>query len=125
MPEFNENNMTLTFLFEDDEGLETPTIVPAVFKACYRCDGRGRHSLAVDGHGITAEEWQNEWSFDEQESYLAGEYDRGCEVCKGKRVVPEVNWDALELNARNLLENYYLELREADEIERMERRYGA
>ncbi len=75
---------------DDDE--ETSFPVPAKWEICDRCGGEGHHvNPAVDGHGISAEEWEQDWDDDSREAYFAGRYDVACEAgCEdGKVRVPD------------------------------------
>jgi hypothetical protein len=54
--------------------------LPARWEICNRCKGDGTHvNPNIDGHGITAEEWENEWGEEEQEMYMSGGYDVSCQ----------------------------------------------
>lgn len=65
---------------------------PSKFEVCGTCRGKGKHvDPAIDGNGITAEEWDRGWDQDERESYLAGDYDVTCQECGGLRVVEVVD----------------------------------
>lgn len=60
----------------------------AKWEVCSRCEGNGTHTNpSVDGHGITSDEWAQEWDEDSREGYLTGRYDVTCEVCNGDRVM--------------------------------------
>lgn len=78
---------------EDEEagGFEGDTLdVPCKAEVCGVCDGRGSYvNPAIDGHGITAEEWNGpDWDDDSRQAYLSGGYDVQCAECHGLRVVP-------------------------------------
>lgn len=83
----------------DDEALEADgecilLEVPIRYEVCGTCDGKGTHvNPSIDAHGITAEEWSNDWDDEEREGYFAGNYDVQCYECHGARVVPEVDED--------------------------------
>ena len=66
------------------DGLE----IPAQWAICHECRGNGQHAHAIDGDGITSDEW-DQWEPDEQEAYMSGHYDRRCEVCNGSGKVAE------------------------------------
>ena len=67
-------------------------ILPMKFKVCSTCNGKGTHvNPSIDSHGITEEEWNRDWSYEEQETYLSGGYDIACYECHGEKVVPEIN----------------------------------
>jgi hypothetical protein len=92
--EFDETSMTLITVIENDEGEEAAYYFPAKFEVCTTCDGKGKHvNPSIDSHGITSDEWQNDWSPEEQEAYMGGAYDVSCYECKGARVVPAVDED--------------------------------
>lgn len=81
-----------------EPGLETEEVtveLPTRFEVCDRCEGRGKHmNPAIDGHGITEDEWNGpDWDDESRETYLSGGYDITCEECKGLRVVPVVDED--------------------------------
>ena len=67
------------------------TTVPVKFKMptkrelCWRCNGDGHHSNpAIDGNGISSDEWRNEWDEESRHAYMSGRYDVRCEKCDGK-----------------------------------------
>lgn len=119
-----------TFQWEtiDDAGDEQVIDLPATYVVCRRCEGEGTHvNEAVDGHGITAEEWERDWDDESREAYFAGRYDVACTVCNGKRVTLEVDFDALKRQDPALAERYEQHLREEAEYRAQrayERRYG-
>jgi len=69
--------------FEDEIEL------PARWEICDRCDGEGQHvNPNVDGHGISAEEWEQDWDEESREGYFRGDYDVPCEArCNGGKVL--------------------------------------
>lgn len=81
----------IRFTTEDDDGAEVVHTLPARWAICGTCRGEGKHSHAIGA--ITADEWASEWSADEQEGYLRGDYDRECETCGGTGKVREVDED--------------------------------
>ncbi len=104
---FNEKEMKISFLHEDDEGFEWEISLPAKFEVCGTCNGKGRHvNPSIDSHGITAEEWENDWDDESREDYFSGAYDVQCNECKGNRVSPVVD----EQNANPVHLNWYYDL---------------
>jgi len=90
---FDERTMMLEAILETDEGEEV-YYFPTKYEVCSTCDGKGSHvNPSIDSHGITSDEWQNDWSHEEQEEYMLGGYDVSCYECSGKRVVPVVDED--------------------------------
>lgn len=78
----------LHFTYESEDGIEIEAAIPGKYEVCSRCEGAGTHvNPSIDGHGISAEEWANEWDPEEREDYLRGVYDVQCEECAGLRVV--------------------------------------
>lgn len=83
--------MGISILSEDGE---TVIIIPSHLEVCWRCSGRGRHvNPAIDGNGISAEQWESDWSYEERQDYLEGRYDVLCLECKGQNVVAVADED--------------------------------
>lgn len=68
--------------------------LPARYVVCERCEGKGKHDHPAFSNGITSEEWDRDWGYEERENYLRGFYDVRCEECKGQRVVLELDEDS-------------------------------
>lgn len=84
------------FVLEDEDGNEVEHKLPAKYEVCHRCQGEGTHvNPNVDGHGITAEEWERDWDDESREAYFEGRYDVPCEECDGDRVVAVVDEEHL------------------------------
>jgi len=63
--------------------------IPSKFEVCGTCLGAGTHvNPSIDAHGITSEEWENDWDEESREAYRSGGYDVTCSECNGLRVVP-------------------------------------
>jgi len=72
----------------DEEGCVD---LPIEFEVCTLCRGKGKHvNPSIDAHGISAEEWDRDWSYEDQEMYMSGGYDVVCYECGGENVVPEL-----------------------------------
>lgn len=115
--------------YTDDNGDENVDSFPAKYEVCGRCDGEGKHvNPNIDGHGISAEEWENEWDEESRENYFNGVYDVICEKCNGKRVVlVPIDPEAMTQGQRIIYEIWCEQQRSDREMERMyeaERRYG-
>lgn len=62
------------------------------FEVCPLCNGKGRHvNPSIDAHGICADEWDRDWSYEDRESYMSGAYDVTCYECNGNKIVPEID----------------------------------
>lgn len=110
-------------LFLDDGGeLE----LPSTFIVCGRCEGRGSHvNPAIDGHGITAEEWNGpDWDEDSREGYMAGRYDVACHRCGGARVVPIADYSKMSQEEIQAWERQLQDLADLEAEEAAERRLG-
>lgn len=84
---FDEAKHVFVFFEEEDE--QEPVEVRAKFEVCDICDGRGEHvNPGVDAHGISAEEFERDWSPEEREGYFRGDHNVPCARCKGLRVTP-------------------------------------
>ena len=91
----------------DDDPDEIEVEFPAVYEMCHRCEGHGKHSNpSIDGHGITEEEWVNEWDEEGREMYLRGGYDITCTKCKGVRVVAVIDEDSLTPEQKKYFESW-------------------
>ena len=105
----------------DDEGDELELTMPGRHVVCHRCEGRGTHvNPAVDGNGISAEEFAEDPDF--AESYVRGDYDVQCEKCGGARVLVEIDRDAADPEDVRRYDEYQLETaRERDAAYESER----
>lgn len=61
--------------------------IPATWEICGRCQGEGSSSAHLGA--ITQDDWENDWSPDEQDDYLNGAYDKPCGICAGSGKVLE------------------------------------
>lgn len=90
---FDKQKMTKTYVLENEDGEEKEYSFPAVMKVCGTCEGKGTHvNPSIDAHGITAEEWDRDWSYEDRDNYMNGFYDVTCYECGGNNVVPKVRW---------------------------------
>lgn len=113
------------FLMEEDEDGAVEAIkLPSRFAVCPRCDGHGKHDHPAFSNGITGSEWE-EWDDEERDGYFSGRYDVVCGECHGKRVVAEIDWDALDLETARVVECWYREEEAYRHMCESERRYGA
>jgi hypothetical protein len=113
-----------TIPFEDGNG--EVHALPATYQVCPDCRGEGASSLYLGA--ITQEDRERDWSPDEWDAYLRGEYDRTCDRCKGRRVVLVVDMASLKAsNAELALEVARQARAEAETraMERLERMSGA
>lgn len=70
--------------------------LPFNFEVCSSCGGTGSYvDPNIDSNGITSEEFENDWSYEDRENYFSGMYNITCEECNGARVVPEIEFDYL------------------------------
>jgi hypothetical protein len=108
--------------YNNEEGEEVT--LRCKFEVCHRCRGTGTHvNPAVDGHGISPEEFAEDPDF--EEAYFSGVYDVRCEECNGDRVVPVPD---PERNSPEAMAGYEAWLQEEYEYRQMcemERRMGA
>jgi len=116
--------------WEDYELEEVQFALPAYEVECYRCRGKGSHvNPSIDGNGISAEEWENDWDYEEREAYWNGGYDVSCYECQGRKVVKEI-MDECYLSEpqkllHKLLQDKWKDDAHYDAIEAAERRMGA
>lgn len=86
-------NRTKPITITDDEGVEVT--LPSKWDICSTCNGNGKHSLAVDGHGITESERERDWDEESWSDYMQGRYDQTCTPCDGTGKVRVVDEDHL------------------------------
>ncbi len=116
---------TIRIPVETEDG-EVELEIQTKFEVCPRCQGAGSHvNPAIDGHGITAEEWNGpDWDDDSRAMYMSGGYDVACHRCGGKRVIAVADWEKLTDAERKFYEDYLREIRELEAEEAAERRFG-
>lgn len=118
--------LVIDFTTEDDDGNEIIHELPACYEVCSRCSGTGSHvNPSIDGHGITEEEWDRDWSYEERDDYMSGVYDVTCYECGGLRVVLVVDEKTCD---KDLLRAYHrdqAEDRAYQNMCEMERKMGA
>jgi hypothetical protein len=92
---FNPDNNTVRVAMSDPDGEEVEVDFPAKFEVCGTCQGRGSHvNPNIDRNGISSEDFDADPDF--RESYMSGAYDQTCNECKGLRVVPAIDREALD-----------------------------
>lgn len=108
---------TLKLLDEDECAL-----LPFEFVVCSTCNGDGTHTNPdIDSHGITADEWNRDWSFEDQENYMSGFYDIQCYNCGGDKVIPEIVEERLTKDKKKLVR--LLDKHRQEEIDRIKDRH--
>lgn len=113
--------MKYPITMEDEEG--NVIELPWHWEICSVCRGNGKHSLAVDGHGITQEERERDWDDESWQSYLNGAYDRTCENCDGSGKIQVVTYEALTKDQQEVYDDFCIAIRECEEESRSERRF--
>ena len=94
---------TIDNLDESSPEFETTIMLPVKKEVCPRCRGEGKHvNPAVDGNGISPEEFINDPDF--EEAYFSGVYDVVCEECGGENVIDVI--DEAEVERRGLQSAY-------------------
>lgn len=116
---FSEKGMVFTL--ENGEGEEIT--IPAIFEVCETCEGRGKHvNPSIDSNGLSEEDFDMDPDF--RENYFSGLYDVACNECRGNRVSPVVNWDALTPELKKYVEEYIDDFHSYEAMCAMERRMG-
>lgn len=67
---------------------------------CPTCGGEGKHSRALGS--FTREEFDRDFTYEEQEAYIDGAYDQICGTCSGSGKVREHDENAWANHARAL-----------------------
>lgn len=85
---------TLKITIENENGEEEEISLPGKYEVCSSCLGEGTHvNPNIDGHGITAEEWEQDWDDESRDMYFSGGYDVTCYQCQGQRVTLDIDED--------------------------------
>jgi hypothetical protein len=90
--------MKITLKVFDDDGDEIELTLPAKNEVCDRCEGHGTHlTPSIGEHAYSSEEFEEAFDEEGRKEYFrrGGIYDVQCHECKGNKVVPVVNEDAL------------------------------
>jgi DnaJ-class molecular chaperone len=98
----SRNYFVETVLNDASEDVEIH--VPFEWVICDYCRGNGTHSKHLGA--FTASEW-DEQGFEFQEDYLAGNYDKTCEVCNGTGKVRSPRWEVMNEDERRWLQESY------------------
>jgi DnaJ-class molecular chaperone len=83
------SNNTIPFIRENEEGEEVTDELPTRWAICSACEGEGKSSAYLGA--ITQEDRERDWSPEEFEGYMNGDYDKTCEACQGTGKVREVD----------------------------------
>lgn len=108
--------------YSGDEEQEFTVYLPGKREICSTCDGDGHHSRHL---GDVTEMIEEDEDF--FEAYMAGQYDRVCEECKGGKIVVVVDWERAEASHPVETKRYAESLREDREYRALceaERRMG-
>jgi len=122
----NEKLSTATIeMYNQETGEEEEIDVPITFSVCPTCSGRGSHvNPSIDAHGITSDEWDRDWSHEDQENYINGMYDVSCYECQGKRVIATLDEPHTKSEIVKYINNSIREEYEYAKLVESERRYG-
>jgi hypothetical protein len=120
---FSEKTMKFTLNYPNDDGSFEDIEIPAKFEVCSVCDGKGSHvNPSIDSNGLSREDFDDDPDF--EEAYFSGAYDVPCNCCKGNRVEPVVNFEALTPELRLKIQNFIDSFYEYQRIEAHERKMG-
>ncbi len=86
------------YMRDDNEGSDTfgdfvPVFLPTKIVVCHRCGGRGVHDCWEGGMTRDEMDEQGPEFFDD---YMAGVYDKVCDVCHGRNVEKVVDEEACD-----------------------------
>jgi|10_taG_2_1085330.scaffolds.fasta_scaffold42955_2 hypothetical protein len=111
-PKSNTIAISWTKYNDNDEEEEVTLNLPAKFEVCDLCGGKGTTvNPSIDAGGLSSEDFDEDPGF--REDYLGGAYDISCPQCGGKRVVPTVNFDGLNIEQKKEFDEYQREQEEA------------
>jgi hypothetical protein len=111
-------------LWEDEAGDSVPVRLPAEYKVCSVCRGKGTHvNPNIDRHGLSREDFDEDPDF--REDYMNGRYDMVCNGCKGERVQAWPDWKRVDPALRARVEAHFEEEANYRAECEAERRMGA
>jgi hypothetical protein len=115
-------------LKDAETGDQITLYLPAYKVVCDRCEGEGNHFRTdLDEMELIRDmKWEQDW--DGLEMYENGHFNQVCEVCKGERVVDQLNWSYFkaEFPEEHLkVIQYNNWIKEDEENRAWERRMGA
>lgn len=120
---FDESRMIAKLDLSSDEGDDEEVEVPVSFAVCDTCDGKGKHvNPSIDSNGLSAEDFAEDPDF--AENYFGGMYDVTCYGCEGKRVVPKPDFDSMNNDIKNRLNEHFKDLAMEARERAAEIRYG-
>jgi len=77
--------------------------LPMKWAVCPVCDGKGSHvNPSIDAGGLSDDYWRDDPDF--YADYMGGTFDVSCNRCNGRTTIPEVDWDALTTEQKDLYE---------------------
>jgi len=86
--------------------------LPAIFELCDLCSGSGSVvNPSQDASGLSEEDFERDPDFEEE--YKSGRYDITCPQCRGKRVIPVINYEGLSVEQKKKFDDYQREQAEA------------
>ncbi|KKN58930.1 hypothetical protein LCGC14_0547320 [marine sediment metagenome] len=86
----NERMVFIAIAYNDEDDSEDEVELPAKWKVCDLCRGRGFHvNPSIDAGGISTEDFADDPGF--AEDYFGGTYDVPCYRCKGRTTEPIVD----------------------------------
>ena len=101
---FNKATMTLFVPLTDEEEVDELHEFHCGYEVCHTCGGRGTHvNPSIDAHGISTDEWANDWSHQDRENYFSGFYDVACYECGGNKVIPQIIIEQADKKSLQLL----------------------
>jgi len=107
---------------DDDDEKEVVMDLPTRYEVCGMCEGSATVvNPSIDAGGLTQEDMY-ERGPEFEEEYFAGSYDVQCPECKGKRVVPHLEFPK-EVQAR--VDEWYKDEADYARTVAMERAMGA
>ena len=106
---------------EHDTEEEKTLSLPARLELCDLCSGKGSVvDPSIDAGGLSQDDFYDDPGFEEE--YHGGTYDIPCPQCRGKRVVPVVNYEGLAPEQKKEFDEYQREQAEIAEEEYNDRR---
>lgn len=113
---YDEKTKTITISYtdydEEDYEAEKELKLPARLEVCDLCEGSGSVvDPNIDAGGLSRDDFDEDPGF--EEDYHSGRFNITCPQCRGKNVVPVIDYERLSVEQKKEFDEYQDDLEEA------------
>jgi hypothetical protein len=98
-----DNRMIPELIEAMNDGTVVRCSITYYWEICYSCSGEGSHSKHL---GVIDSETWNDWEDESRHAYIAGHYDKQCDLCSGSGKIKVLDIDSLNDSAKQWVEDY-------------------